>query len=142
MRSLALLLVPALLLAVASPAAAVAGNAVYATATGASLADFHYSGACNGPGTVTLVVHAPGGDQTLTAPVTSTAVGASCGAGLGCNGCPPVPEGFAWELKGAGVLLVGGGPSVYDTYTDQAVAFQMQGTFLGGALEAHGTFLH
>ncbi|GEM_PF-3151088 len=140
MRSLVPLAALASLLALAHPVgAALPPNAVYAAHGAVATADFVYDGPCVGEGTVTLVVHSAGGDQTLTAAVTSSAVGATCGSGLRCNGCPPVPEAFEWELKGDGVLLVGGGPAVYDTYADRPVAFQLQGTFLGGDLEAHGT---
>jgi len=135
-----LVAIPLLLLASNVTAAPSVPNAVYTTTSGVTLADFSYAGPCNGQGTATLVVHAPGGDQTLTASVTSTSpTGGACGAGLRCLDCPPVPTAFAWELKGNGVLLVGGGPAVYEQYSDQPVAFQLQGTFLGGALEAHGT---
>lgn len=140
MRALLALLVPLLVLAFSPTGAAVAANAVYATTSGALLADFSYEGPCIGTGTATLVVHAPGGDQTLTAAVTSSSpTGGACGAGLRCLDCPPVPTAFAWELKGNGVLLVGGGPAVYEQYSDHAVAYALQGTFLGGALAAHGT---
>lgn len=139
MRLLPLAPALVLFLALAAPAdAAALGNAVYAANGAVSLADFSYSGPCNGAGTVTLVIHSAGGDQTLSAGVTSSAVGGTCGAGLRCLDCPPVPEAFAWELKGPGVLLVGGGPADYDTYADHALAFQLQGAFLGGELEAHG----
>lgn len=129
------------LLAFALPAASGATSydaAVFTDATGAYLADFSYDGPCNGQGTVTLVIHRPSGDDVRVAPVTSLAPVDTCGASLSCLDCPPVPDGYVWTLKGAGILLAGGGPSAYYQYQSAPLAYSLSGTFQGGALEAAG----
>jgi hypothetical protein len=135
--SLPLLVLAALALPPASGAASF-DAAVYADATGAYLADFSYDGPCNGQGTVTLVIHRPSGDDVRTAAVTSTAPVDTCGVSLSCLDCPPIPDAYVWTLKGAGVLLVGGGPSAYYQYQDAPLAYSLSGVFQGGTLEAAG----
>lgn len=141
----AVLSIPALLLLVLAalvlpPASGVASvdQAAFTDASGAYLADFSYDGPCNGQGTLTLVIHRLSGDDVRTAPVTSTAPVQTCGAGLSCLDCPPVPDAYVWVLKGPGILLVGGGPSAYYQYQSAPLAYSLSGVFQEGALEAAG----
>ena len=139
MRLLAIvLLLPALSLA-AQPAAATSSvlGAAFADATGAYLADVSLDGSCNGPATLTVTIHRPAGDDVRSVAVTSTSLG-TCGGGLSCLDCPPVPTAFAWTLKGDGVLLAGGGGSYYERYRDWPLAWSLQGPFQEGVLEIHG----
>ena len=132
----ALLALPLVAPAVAADPPTYAPNAAYVDARGAHAATFAYDGPCDGLGTVT--VRLLDTYQTLTAQVWSKSVG-TCGAGLSCLDCPPVPTAYAWELTGLGVALVGGGPSVYDHYADQPLAYALAGQCLDGALVAFGT---
>lgn len=122
-------LLPLALLATASAApdaaAATPGNAVYATADGASTGHFGFSGPCNGQVTLTLTLDGVSGDgSTIVRTAKSTMVPDLCN--IACLDCP-VP--FAWTLKGDGVDLAGGGV---------APAFSLQGAYAGGALDVHG----
>jgi hypothetical protein len=134
----ALSLLPALLLLVpATTASADLVGGVFVDATGAYLADVALSGACNGDATLTVTIHRPSGDDVRTAAVTSTAT-PTCGAGLRCLDCPPVPEPMVWTLTGDGVLLAGGGAAYYERYSDWPLAWSLQGPFQDGVLEIHG----
>lgn len=131
-------LLPALAaLATPAQAAASADGGLFTDATGAYLADFSLSGACNGAATLTVTIHRLSGDDVRSVAVTSTSVGA-CGGGLRCLDCPPVPEPMAWTLKGDGVLLAGGGVAYYERYSDWPLAWSLQGPFQEGVLELHG----
>lgn len=114
--------------------------AVFADGTGAHLASFAYDGPCDGEGTVTLVIHRPAGEDVRVVPVTSSSPTSSCGAGLTCLDCPPVPTAYGWTLtnKAAGVLLAGGGPGAYHQYQDNPLAYSLSGPFQEGVLDAAG----
>ena len=110
---------------------------LFTDATGVHLADFSLAGACNGAATLTVTIHRPTGDDVRSVDVTSSAT-PTCGGGLRCLDCPPVPEPMVWTLKGDGVLLAGGGAAAYETYSDWPLAWSLQGPFQGGVLELHG----
>jgi hypothetical protein len=138
-------LLAALLLALpfaAAPAPATAApsptGGVFADATGAHPADFALSGSCNGPGTLTVTIHRPSGDDVRTVAVESVSVPGVCGGGMRCLDCPPVPYGFAWTLTGEDVLLAGGGGAYYFSYRDWPLAWSLQGPFQEGVLEIYG----
>lgn len=136
---------PLLLLAAVAAAAAPAGasplvpvaNAAYVDGAGnAHLATFSYAGPCDGLGATTVRLLDTG--ETLVAQVLSRTVGNVCGASLACDECPPVPEAYAWELTGLGVVLAGGGPAYYDAYADRPLGYSLSGEYLGGVLTAFG----
>ncbi len=134
--AVALLAVP-IVQATHAPSAPRAVNAAYADAARVvHPATFAYDGPCDGPGTTTVRLADTG--TVLVARVTSRTIGNACGAGVDRMDCPPVPEAFAWTLRGDGVLLMGGGPGYYYAYADQPLAYVLAGRYLGGELAAWG----
>jgi hypothetical protein len=134
--SLALVL-PLVALATPSTASASTEGGLFTDAAGAFPADFSLSGACNGAATLTVTIHRPAGDDVRSVAVTSSAI-PTCGGGLRCLDCPPVPEPMVWTMKGDGVLLAGGGAAAYEQYNDWPLAWSLQGPFQEGVLELHG----
>jgi len=115
------------LLVVPSPAHSIPlSNATFVDARGPHDATFSWSGACNGPVHLTLVVDTPTGSDTREADGTSIMVPDLCG--IACLDCP---YPFVWVIETEG-LLAGGGEVL-------GPLWGLQGPFQDGFLQVRGT---
>jgi hypothetical protein len=139
MKSILVLTVSLLALATlpASTAVSDLDGAVFVDGSGAYLADFDWTGECNGPGAITVTIHRPTGDDVRQVAIDSVMAPDACFP-VTCLDCPPVPLPVAWTMKGEGVLLAGGGSAAYDHYGYIELVWSLQGPFQEGTLEVHG----